>query len=262
MDYLRRRLFSAAPPDVLGSTLKVRKWLPLNHPVEQNLPLCRGYLLKEQLRALLRYLWTYIGVLRTRLHEWILAAFDAELPAFATVANRLARHLNTVIAGINTAPRWAGGVTQQPDRRPAIPGTGLLRPRVLQAQDPPALRDAAYPVGEDRSVTSGPRISERSRKSNSLSSMCSTLPRDDEASNGGLAPEAQYGQVHARWNSASASAATIPISTTRSALQASFDRRGDQPARHIVDAELQGTGCAKLEGEPQVAVTGVRSNRP
>jgi transposase len=113
LDDLRRRLFSAAPRDTLGSTLKVKKWLlltareNLEHKhkllltelMEQNLPLYRGYLLKEQLRALLRHPWTYIGVLRTRLHEWILAAFDAALPEFATVASRLARHLDAVIAG-------------------------------------------------------------------------------------------------------------------------------------------------------------------
>ena len=67
--------------------------------MEQNLPLYRGYLLKEQLRALLRHPWTYVGVLRTRLHEWILAVFDAALPEFKTVAYRVARHLDAVVAG-------------------------------------------------------------------------------------------------------------------------------------------------------------------
>lgn len=113
LDELRRRLFSATPRDALGSTFKVKKWLLLsarenlarqdkrllNELMEQNLPLYRGYLLKEQLRALLRHPWTYFGVLRARLREWILAVFDAELPEFRTVANRLARHLDAVIAG-------------------------------------------------------------------------------------------------------------------------------------------------------------------
>jgi transposase len=113
LDELRRRLFSAAPRDALGSALKVKKWLLLsahenlehkdklllNELMEQNLPLYRGYLLKEQLRALLRHPWKYFGVLRERLQEWILAVFEAALPEFRKVAYRLARHLDAVIAG-------------------------------------------------------------------------------------------------------------------------------------------------------------------
>jgi len=113
LDELRRRLFSAAPRDALGTTFKVKKWLLLsarenlahkdkrllNQLMEQNLPLYRGYLLKEQLRALLRHPWSYFGVLRARLQEWILAVFDAALPEFTKVADRLARHLDAVVAG-------------------------------------------------------------------------------------------------------------------------------------------------------------------
>lgn len=113
LDDLRRRLFSAAPRDALGSTLKVKKWLLLsarenlehrdklllNALMEQNEPLYRGYLLKEHLRALLRHPWKYFSVLRGRLQDWILAVFDAALPELKKVADRLARHLDSVIAG-------------------------------------------------------------------------------------------------------------------------------------------------------------------
>jgi transposase len=113
LDELRRRLFSAAPRDALGQTLKVKKWLLLSagerlerrdkrlltELMEQNQPLYRGYLLKEQLRAILRHPWRYFGVLRARLQEWILAVFDAALPEFKKVADRLATHLDAIIAG-------------------------------------------------------------------------------------------------------------------------------------------------------------------
>lgn len=113
LDELRRRLFSAAPRDTLGQTLKVKRWvllsarenlghrdqLVLGRLMELNQPLYRGYLLKEQLRALLRHPWKYFGVLRERLQEWILAVFDAALPEFKKVADRLAHHLDAVIAG-------------------------------------------------------------------------------------------------------------------------------------------------------------------
>lgn len=113
LDDLRRRLFSAAPRDAIGSALKVKKWLLLsarenlehrhklllNELMELNQPLYRGYLLKEQLRTILRHPWTYLRVMRARLHEWILAVFDAGLPEFRKVAHRLARHLDAIVAG-------------------------------------------------------------------------------------------------------------------------------------------------------------------
>src|SRR5207249_2160602 len=66
---LRRRLFSGAPRDELGRTLKVKKWLllsarenleshdrlQLDELMELNQPLYQGYLLKEQLRWIPRY---------------------------------------------------------------------------------------------------------------------------------------------------------------------------------------------------------------
>ena len=74
---LRRRLFSAAPTDELGRTLKVKKWLPLsarehlahrdklllNELMAQTQPLYQTYLLKEQLGALLRRPWRDLDVL-------------------------------------------------------------------------------------------------------------------------------------------------------------------------------------------------------
>jgi transposase len=113
LDEVRRRLFSAAPRDALGRTLKVKRWLLLSahenlargdrrllrELMQGNEPLYKGHLLKEQLRAILRHPWKYLGVLRARLHEWILAVFDAELPEFRKVADRIATHLDAVIAG-------------------------------------------------------------------------------------------------------------------------------------------------------------------
>ncbi|MBI5837664.1 MAG: ISL3 family transposase [Candidatus Eisenbacteria bacterium] len=110
---LRRRLFSGAPREELGRTLKVKKWLllsareSLEHKdklllkelMELNQPLYQAYLLKEQLRGILRHPWTYFGVLRGRLHEWIVAALGSGLGEFEKVALRLAQHLDAVIAG-------------------------------------------------------------------------------------------------------------------------------------------------------------------
>jgi transposase len=110
---LRRRLFSGAPRDELGRTFKVQKWLllsarenlepddrlQLDELMELNLPLYQGYLLKEQLRGILRYPWRYFGVLRQRLHGWIVATLGSGLNEFKAVALRLATHLDAVIAG-------------------------------------------------------------------------------------------------------------------------------------------------------------------
>ena len=110
---LRRRLFSGAPKDELGRTLKVKKWLLLsareqlehkdklllNELMELNQPLYQGYLLKEQLRGILRHPWRYFGVLRDRLHDWILGTFDTGQRELIRVGQRLARHLDAVVAG-------------------------------------------------------------------------------------------------------------------------------------------------------------------
>jgi transposase len=113
LNQLRRRLFSGAPRDELGRTLKVKKWLLLsarenlehkhklllNELMELNQPLYQAYLLKEQLRGILRHPWKYFGVLRQRLHDWIVAVLGTGLRELERVAHRLANHLDAVIAG-------------------------------------------------------------------------------------------------------------------------------------------------------------------
>jgi transposase len=110
---LRRRLFSGAPRDQLGRTLKVKKWLLLsarenlahrdklllNELMEQNQPLYQAYLLKEQLRGILRHPWRYLAVLRDRLHDWIVAMLGTGQRELERVGHRLANHLDAVIAG-------------------------------------------------------------------------------------------------------------------------------------------------------------------
>src|SRR2546425_10874149 len=113
LTHLRRRLFSGAPRDELGRTLKVKQWLLLsarenlahrdklllNELMEQNRPLYQAYLLKEQLRGILRHPWRYLGVLRDRLHEWVVAMLGTGQRELHRVAHRLAAHLDAVIAG-------------------------------------------------------------------------------------------------------------------------------------------------------------------
>jgi transposase len=110
---LRRRLFTGAPADALGRTFKVKKWLLLSarerlaHKdkllltklMRHNEPLYQGYLLKEQLRAILQYPWTYLGVLRRRLEEWMEAVMSTDLVELMRVALRLAPHIEAVVAG-------------------------------------------------------------------------------------------------------------------------------------------------------------------
>ena len=113
LNQLRRRLFSAAPRDEVGQAMKAKKWmllsarenlehkdkLLLNELMELNQPLYQGYLLKEQLRGILRHPWKYLGVMRARLHDWIVATVGSGLTELARVAHRIAHHLDAVIAG-------------------------------------------------------------------------------------------------------------------------------------------------------------------
>jgi transposase len=113
LNHLRRRLFSGAPRDEVGRTFKVKKWLLLSarerlaHKdklllsklMHLNEPLYQGYLLKEQLRAILQHPWVYFGALRRRLAEWIDATRGTALPELVRVAARLAPHLEAVVAG-------------------------------------------------------------------------------------------------------------------------------------------------------------------
>jgi transposase len=113
LNQLRRRIFSAAPVDEMGRTLKVKKWVLLSageklsrkdtHVLDQlaevNEPLYHAYLLKENLRGILTYPWKYLGILRQRLKEWCHIARLAELPEVVRVADRLEPHLEAVVAG-------------------------------------------------------------------------------------------------------------------------------------------------------------------
>ena len=113
LNELRRRLFSGAPRDALGRTLKVQKWLllsarenleprhrrMLDDLMAQNQPLYEAYLLKEQLRGILQYPWRYVSVMRGRLLDWIEAVSDSGLKELTKVAQRLAKHFDAVIAG-------------------------------------------------------------------------------------------------------------------------------------------------------------------
>jgi transposase len=113
LNQLRRRLFSGAPTDELGRTLKVKKWmllsarerlrrrdkLVLQQLMELNEPLYQAYLLKEQLRGILQHAWKYFGALRRRLEEWIEATRETGQQELRRVANRLELHIESVIAG-------------------------------------------------------------------------------------------------------------------------------------------------------------------
>ena len=113
LNQLRRRLFTGAPVDEVGRTLKVKKWmllsarerlrhkdkLLLKQLMELNEPLYQSYLLKEQLRGILQHPWRYFGALRRRLEEWIEATKDTAIPEIVKVAGRLEPHIESVVAG-------------------------------------------------------------------------------------------------------------------------------------------------------------------
>jgi transposase len=113
LNQLRRRLFSGAPQDQVGRSFKVKKWLLLSarerlrhkdkllltRLMSLNEPLFQAYLLKEQLRGILQYPWRYLGALRHRLEEWLDAARGAGLEEIRRVAERLAPHVEAVVAG-------------------------------------------------------------------------------------------------------------------------------------------------------------------
>jgi len=113
LNQLRRRLFSGAPKDEVGRTFKVKKWLLLSarenlrHKdklllaklVQLNRPLYEAYLIKEQLRGILRHPWKYLGALRSRIREWIDAVLATDVAELARVARRLEPHVEAVVAG-------------------------------------------------------------------------------------------------------------------------------------------------------------------
>jgi transposase len=64
-----------------------------------NEPLFKAYLLKEKLRGILQYPWRHLGVMRKRLEDWLEAARTAGLGEIERVADRLAPHVEAVVAG-------------------------------------------------------------------------------------------------------------------------------------------------------------------
>jgi transposase len=113
LNQLRRRLFSGAPVDEVGRTLKVKKWmllsarerlrhkdkLLLKQLMDLNEPLYKSYLLKEQLRGILQHRWRYFGALRRRLEEWIEAVKETAIAEIVKVAVRLEPHIESIVAG-------------------------------------------------------------------------------------------------------------------------------------------------------------------
>jgi transposase len=113
LNQLRRRIFSAAPTDDLGRALKIKKWVLLSagerldrkdkdllrELASVNEELYHAYLLKERLRAILRYPWKYLGVMRRGVLEWIRTARLAGLREVTRVADRLEPHIEAVVNG-------------------------------------------------------------------------------------------------------------------------------------------------------------------
>jgi transposase len=113
LNALRRRIFSGAPKDDLGRSLKIQKWLllsarerldhknklALNSLLVRNEPLYKAYLLKELLRGVLLHPWKYLGALRSRLTGWIEEASTCGLAEIERVAERLRPHTEAVVAG-------------------------------------------------------------------------------------------------------------------------------------------------------------------
>jgi len=112
VDKIRRLLFGAAPADDLGRGLKIKKWLLLraseaiplgqkrllNRLLRRNRRLHRAYVLKEQLRAILNYSWTYMGALRRSLQSWCSMAIRSHDKALRTVGKRIRLHIEKIIA--------------------------------------------------------------------------------------------------------------------------------------------------------------------
>jgi transposase len=113
LNELRRDLFGAAPDNGPGRQLKVKKWLLLSarerlehkhklllaRLMTLNEPLYKAYLLKEELRSLLRHPWVYLGALRKRLADWLDAMLTSDVVPMQRVARRIAPHVEAIVAG-------------------------------------------------------------------------------------------------------------------------------------------------------------------
>ncbi len=110
---LRRRLFGGAPKDEIGKQAKELWWLllkrredlskeekvTLQQLMEQNEPLYKAYLLKEELRTILRYPWKYLGAAKRNLINWYEAAIESALPELKKVSNRIEEYIENILNG-------------------------------------------------------------------------------------------------------------------------------------------------------------------
>lgn len=113
LNEVRRTVFGRAPRSEGGKQLKAKRWLVLgareklkhkdklllHRLMAENEPLYQAYLLKEELRALLRHPWTYLGALRRNLLAWIEAMRQTERTPLIQVADRLAPHIESILDG-------------------------------------------------------------------------------------------------------------------------------------------------------------------
>lgn len=116
---IRKRIFSSAPKDAIGQTLKIKKWLLLSAKerlkrkdrtllrqlCSLNTPLYTAYLLKEELRAILHHRWKYTGAMLRNLVAWAHAVYKAGHKELIKVADRLLLHSEKVAAGFTAGVR-------------------------------------------------------------------------------------------------------------------------------------------------------------
>jgi transposase len=109
----RRAVFGGVPRAELGRAFKSKKWmllmarerLPLSAKqlldelARVNRPLYEAYLLKEQMREILRYRWRYLGALRRNLEAWCAAAESSALRQLRPLGKRVRKNLAMIEAG-------------------------------------------------------------------------------------------------------------------------------------------------------------------
>jgi transposase len=110
---VRREVFGGAPDTEAGKTMKAKQWmllsgrenlehgdkLHLKKLMDLNQPLFQAYLLKEELRSILRHSWTYLGALRARLETWCTATIESNLEKLVIVGKRVRKNAEAIIAG-------------------------------------------------------------------------------------------------------------------------------------------------------------------
>jgi len=120
LNQIRRRIFGGAPSKgTLGQALKAKKWMLLiarerlkatdrrllDRLRTLNAPLYTAYLLKEELRAMLRHPWKYLGALLRNLKAWAYAVQKAGHVELIKVASRLMTHFDKFAAGFSAGVR-------------------------------------------------------------------------------------------------------------------------------------------------------------